>query len=79
MTGDTRAARRRAIQACWLAGMSLREIAGLLNTTPESICTAVYRMRRDGWDMPYGRPDLASPGRPLARRAPEAALGGRDA
>lgn len=74
MTGDTpsaasiartarRDARRRAIQACWRAGMSLREIAGLLNTTPESIGGAMYQMRRDGYDLPYRqrRPDLASP------------------
>lgn len=41
------------IQAMWLAGKTLREIAEALDSTPGSIGVTIVRMRQKGWDVPY--------------------------
>jgi hypothetical protein len=70
-----RDAHYREVQSLWHAGLLAREIAARMDTTPRTVNCWLHRMRRDGWDVPYRRPDLASkcprgPGRePRPRRA----------
>jgi hypothetical protein len=47
--------KRSYIRSCWAMGMTLREIATGLDTTPLSVQTEMLRMRKDGWDLPYRR------------------------
>ncbi len=50
------------VQRLWRAGLTMREIAARMDTTKPTVGTWLYRMRRDGWDVPYRyrRTDLAS-------------------
>ncbi len=53
--------RYRAVEALWFAGLTMRGIAATLDTTEPTVKSWLHRMRRDGWDVPYRRPHLASP------------------
>lgn len=44
--------RRETIQRLWSEGRSLPEIAGVLNTTVNSVGQTMVLMRRDGWNLP---------------------------
>lgn len=52
---ESRAVRESDIQALWLAGLSLREIAARLGTTEGTISATMGRMRKAGVDLPYRR------------------------
>lgn len=46
-------ARRSLIEGMWADGWTMREIAGALGTTRDSLSVTMVRMRRDGWDLPH--------------------------
>lgn len=43
----------------WYVGLTIREIAEEVATTPGTIAMALQRARRRGWDVPYRRPRQA--------------------
>lgn len=51
-----RLARRQRVQALWLAGRSIEEIADELGATYSAIGNLMHKMRREGWALPYRNP-----------------------
>lgn len=47
--------RRQQIVELWHQGLTLRQIAGALDTTRESVGATVSKMRLEGFDLPYRR------------------------
>lgn len=45
--------KRSYIRSYWAMGMTMREIAAGLDTTPKTVAMEIQRMRRLGWDVPY--------------------------
>ena len=53
-------ARRARLADLYAQGLTYREMAERMGVSPQCICSHLYKMRADGWDLPYRRTDLVA-------------------